>query len=162
MSIREILIDTIGHGEYEEYHFDLQRHTGKKQSLKKGNQVLNANDRMHYIVKSQISQYLRELAYGDVWANDLDNEYSPQNPKYTEENPCVIVITVNSPTKHKIDPPNIYPTVKALIDGMTDAGLWSDDNEEILQSMSFHSGERTENKKYRVTITIIPWRTENE
>ena len=30
--------------------------------------------------------------------------------------------------------------VKALVDGMTDAGLWSDDNHEIVKQMAFQYG----------------------
>lgn len=31
----------------------------------------------------------------------------------------------------RADPPNLWPTVKHLIDGMTDAGLWPDDDSTI-------------------------------
>lgn len=130
------------------YSFILQRRTGKNKTLNKGNQILNSNDRMHYIVKSQITEYLRTLSCQMV---SIDND----KEQYNEDNPCDVVITVHPPTKRRIDAPNFYPTIKALIDGMTDAGLWSDDNNHIIKSMTFVLGDVTDNKKYKFDISIV-------
>lgn len=43
------------------FTFELQRKSGNK-GIKGGNQMISTNDRMHPMVKSQISRYLRELA----------------------------------------------------------------------------------------------------
>lgn len=51
-----------------------------------------------------------------------------------------IRVTVCPPTRRKIDPPNLYPTVKALIDGLTDASFWEDDNFTHLLDTSFRYG----------------------
>lgn len=130
------------------YSFILQRRTGKNKTLNKGNQILNSNDRMHYIVKSQITEYLRTLSCQMV---SIDND----KEQYNEDNPCDVVITVHPPTIRRIDAPNFYPTIKALIDGMTDAGLWSDDNNHIIKSMTFVLGDVTDNKKYKFDISIV-------
>lgn len=132
------------------YSFILQRRTGKNKTLSKGNQVLNSNDRMHYIVKSQITEYLRKLSFQMV---SIDNH----KEQYNDDNPCDVVITVHPPTKRRIDAPNFYPTIKALIDGMTDAGLWSDDNNHIIKSMTFVLGDITDNKKYKFDISIVDY-----
>lgn len=132
------------------YSFILQRRTGKNKTLSKGNQVLNSNDRMHYIVKSQITEYLRKLSFQMV---SIDND----KEQYNDDNPCDVVITVHPPTKRRIDAPNFYPTIKALIDGMTDAGLWSDDNNHIIKSMTFVLGDITDNKKYKFDISIVDY-----
>lgn len=49
-------------------------------------------------------------------------------------------VTVCAPTRRRMDPPNFYPTVKALIDGLTDAAWWEDDNFSQLLEMSFRYG----------------------
>lgn len=63
--------------------------------------------------------------------------------------------TIYSPTKSKLDPPNLYPTVKAIIDGMTDAGIWTDDNHKVIKKLSFVYGGLSEEKgHYRLEFDI--------
>ena len=72
-------------------------------------------------------------------------------------NPLVIllVVTIYAPTKRRMDPPNFYPTVKALVDGMTDAGIWTDDNHEVIKYMVFKYGGLSGLKdKYRIEIEV--------
>lgn len=64
-------------------------------------------------------------------------------PVYSSDKPCKVLVTVYAPTRRRLDPPNLYPTVKALIDGLTDANLWPDDNHEVIKMMSFQYGVRT-------------------
>lgn len=49
-------------------------------------------------------------------------------------------LTVCPPTKRKVDPPNFYPTLKALVDGLTDASWWEDDEFSQLLEVSFRYG----------------------
>lgn len=49
----------------------------------------------------------------------------------------LIVTPIMPKATARYDPPNYWPTVKALIDGMTDAGLWPDDNGHIIPRTSF-------------------------
>lgn len=51
-----------------------------------------------------------------------------------------LTVTVCPPTRRRLDPPNLYPTVKALIDGLTDASWWADDNFMHLVETSFRYG----------------------
>lgn len=51
-----------------------------------------------------------------------------------------IRISVAPPTRRRIDPVNLYPTVKALIDGLTDVGWWEDDDFSHLLEISFVYG----------------------
>lgn len=51
-----------------------------------------------------------------------------------------ICATVCPPTRRRTDPPNFYPTIKALIDGLTDASWWEDDNFKKLLEVSFKYG----------------------
>lgn len=123
--------------------FELQRKSGKNSSLAKGNEMISANDRMHPIVKSQITRHLRDLAYN--MSEALDPPFSP-------EKPCKVDVIVFAPTNRRMDAPNWYPTVKALIDGMTDANILTDDNNTIIKKMSFAYGGLSGSKKYKLKI----------
>ena len=134
----------------KKFTFNLTRKTGKNNTLPKGNQILNSNDRMHHYVKGQITSYLRELGYAVV----TEQEGILWEPMYTVNKPCQILVTIHPPSKRRIDPPNLYPTIKALIDGMTDAHMWDDDDSDTIKMMSFTKGKITSNKQYKISIEV--------
>lgn len=137
-----------------EYEFILQRKTGKNKSLAKGNQILNSNDRMHYIVKSQITEFLRTLACQKVGVF--------KHHVYDTKNTCTVLVTVYPPTKRRIDPSNLAPTVKALMDGMTDANLWVDDSEDIVALVAYQFGKISNLKEYKIVLTITDYITDEK
>lgn len=49
-------------------------------------------------------------------------------------------VVIEAPTRRRFDPPNLYPTVKHIVDGMTDASFWEDDSFDQLVEMSFRAG----------------------
>lgn len=51
-----------------------------------------------------------------------------------------ITLTVCPPTARRMDPPNLYPTFKAMVDGLTDASWWVDDQFSNLLEVSFRYG----------------------
>ena len=124
--------------------FELKRKSGNK-GLKAGNEMISANDRMHPIVKAGITKHLRELGKNNT----------PQNVTFSKESPCTVTITIYPPTKRRMDAPNWYPTVKALIDGLTDGGLWTDDNNEVIQSLTFKFGGLSGSDTYKIEISAI-------
>lgn len=129
--------------------YELNRSSGKNSSLAKGNEMISSNDRLHHIVKSQITRHLREIAGETDFLADHD-----EVPRYTPENKCFIVVVVNPPTNRRMDSPNWYPTVKALIDGLSDAGIFEDDDDSVITSVTFIRGQKTDNKKYRLDLHI--------
>ena len=124
--------------------FELKRKSGNK-GLKAGNEMISANDRMHHIVKAGITKHLRELGKNNT----------PQNVTFSKEYPCNVTITIHPPTKRRMDAPNWYPTIKALIDGLTDGGLWTDDNNEVIQSLTFKGGGLSGSDMYKIEISVI-------
>ena len=122
--------------------FELKRKSGNK-GLKAGNEMISANDRMHHIVKAGITKHLRELGKNNT----------PQNVTFSKEYPCNVTITIHPPTKRRMDAPNWYPTIKALIDGLTDGGLWADDNNEVIQSLTFKCGGLSGSDTYKIEIS---------
>ena len=120
-----------------------------KTSLKQGNQMINANDRMHYRVKQGISAYLRGL--GEQLCPDI-------SAPYDKENPCHVTVYVHAPSARKQDPANWNPTLKPILDGFTDAGLWVDDNSDIVKYVTFAMGsyKTTPAKTYKLVIIVEP------
>ena len=76
-------------------------------------------------------------------------------PVYSPDKPCKVLVTVYAPTRRRLDPPNLYHTVKALIDGLTDANLWPDDNHEVIKEMSFrYGGGSGVPKKFKFVLEV--------
>ncbi|MCU0082223.1 hypothetical protein [Streptococcus danieliae] len=116
-------------------------------NTKKQKEMLNSNDRPHWTQKAKITARLRHL--GAIEGR------KGKTTTYTKQRPCGLVVTVFSPTKRRMDPPNFYPTVKALVDGLTDAGVWTDDNHEVIKYMTFQYGGLSGIKgKYRLEMEI--------
>jgi Holliday junction resolvase RusA-like endonuclease len=78
------------------------------------------NDRMHWARKAGITSKWRQA--GHMYARRQGVKgLAPSNVKVTFE--------VSDPRRRR-DPMNAVPTVKALIDGLVDAGVWPDDNQD--------------------------------
>lgn len=116
-------------------------------NTKQVKEMINSNDRLHSHVKAKKTAYLRKLG-----------KYQALNQKgkhFSKDRPCTVEVIIFSPTKRRLDPPNFYPTIKAIIDGFTDGNLWPDDNYEIIKAMTFRYGGLSGIKsKYRIEIEI--------
>lgn len=67
-----------------------------------------------------------------------------------------IIVWVFTPTARTIDPPNLAPTTKNLIDGLTDCGFWEDDNWTHLRSVDFRYGGQSGIKdNFKIVLDII-------
>lgn len=84
-------------------------------------EFLNSNDRRHHMAQAALVKLWRQ----DAWAryNALPNP----KPKPTSLATASLAIGTNKPDKRR-DPMNWWPTFKALIDGLTDAHVWPDDD----------------------------------
>lgn len=90
--------------------------------------LLNANIKYHYLDKGNRARKVRELAKST--GENLNIKF----------NKFKITVYVCPPTRRRMDPPNLYPTLKPIIDGLTDAGLWEDDDYTRLIEVSFRYG----------------------
>lgn len=136
-------------------NFKLKRKSGNK-SLKAGNEMLSANDNYHHHVKAQIIKHLRELSYKTFKEN-----YPTCEEYYDENNKCDVEIIIYTPTKRVGDVPNWYPTIKPIIDGLTDGGLWNDDNSKVIKRFIFDYGgvKKSDTKgetQYNIELRITP------
>lgn len=133
--------------------FELNRSSKGSQNLTTGNEMINANDRMHFHVRSKITEHLRSLA--NLEARQQVGDLSEEKI-FSEEHPCYVIVHIAPPTNRRMDPPNWYPTIKALIDGLTDMGMFADDNKNIITGFLFLGEPKTQNKKYRIVLELCP------
>lgn len=78
---------------------------------------MSANDRTHWAAKARSTKQLRSLGFIGARAK-----------KVRDLGTCHVTAWIGYPRNGKADPANASPTVKALIDGITDAGAWPDDD----------------------------------
>lgn len=128
------------------FEFWLPRNTKNK----KLNMVINSNDRDHNKVTGHMVSRIRKLAAYET-KTKKDKHMLPFSPK----RPCHLTVTVYKPTRRRLDTPNLYPTVKALVDGMTEAKIWTDDNDNVIKSTKFQLGGLSGKKGYyRFVLTV--------
>jgi crossover junction endodeoxyribonuclease RusA len=82
---------------------------------------LSMNDRMHWARRAGITSKWRQAAHMYARQQGRTGELGPSNVKVTFEVPDA---------GRRRDPSNAMPTVKALVDGLVDAGMWPDDNSD--------------------------------
>ena len=111
---------------------------------------LTSNGRYHHMDRAKRTHTLRHKAY-------ISALQALQSGELTHYDVLpLLVIQVGYSSRRRADPPNAYPTVKALIDGCTDAGLWDDDNSDIIQSCLFtRNKEKAPTGCYTITFTFI-------
>jgi crossover junction endodeoxyribonuclease RusA len=86
--------------------------------------TLSANGRQHWAQKARATRNLRTLA-----AHSADQQMVGRGIRYDRAH---LTVHVGWPTRHRRDVANISPTIKALIDGIVDAGLLPDDDDTHL------------------------------
>jgi len=91
--------------------------------------VLSSNDRKHFQVAAAVIHDLRALAR-------LTAVTERVKPMRT---PVRITITFGWPDRRRRDAPNLWPTVKPLIDGITDEGVLPDDNDTHVHATTFQA-----------------------
>lgn len=106
---------------------------------------LSANDRHHWREKAKRTKALREMGYVKAKAERV--------PAYTIAS---LAVYVGYPTSRRSDPANSYPTVKGLVDGMTDAGVWPDDDSAHLPLITFGRDPDTKTPgRYRLRMVLM-------
>jgi crossover junction endodeoxyribonuclease RusA len=81
--------------------------------------LLSMNDRKHWRPRAIAVHTWR--AYASAHGQALRSKGYP---------PSMVCVTLDVPDKRRRDPANFFPCVKAIVDGLVDAGLWPDDTPE--------------------------------
>lgn len=112
---------------------------------------LSANDRLHWAPKAKRTAALRLIGWAQ--GNSL-----PRNIGTTH-----VAAFIGYLRNGKADPANAAPTVKALIDGLVDAGVWPDDDSTHVIGPTYLRDPKTADGNYSVRLVLtpqdIPWLT---
>ena len=113
--------------------------------------MLNANRKLHHMTKATRAKWLRELAH----ERGVSLFPGGGDGAFLFDGPVEVSVTVCPTTRSRMDPPNVYPSVKALVDGLTDACWWEDDHWRFLPLMSFAYGGSSPVKGcYRLIVDV--------
>lgn len=109
---------------------------------------LSANKNLHWAPKAERTRGLRRMGKsGAIGCRSFDV--------------CHVAAFIGYPRNGKADPANAAPTVKALIDGMTDAGIWEDDDSTHVIGPTYLRDPKTSDGNYSVRLVLtdqdIPW-----
>lgn len=92
-------------------------------------------------------RFLRETSYQA--GKELKDEVGVHFDKFK------VVVTVMPPTRRRMDPANLWPTAKAIVDGLTDAEWWEDDDFKHLLEISFrYGGLSGERDTFKVKVVV--------
>lgn len=106
---------------------------------------LSANQRMHWAPKAKATRALRELGRAQGFR------------VRTTDQPTHVAAFIGYPSNGKADPANSAPTVKALIDGMVDAGVWPDDDSTYVIGPIYLRDPKTDTKGvHSVRLVLTP------
>lgn len=110
-----------------------------------------SNSRLHWAVKARKTKQLRMMAF--MQGRSLMNEQGLHRPVFDT---CGIEAVVAYPRNGRADPQNTSPMAKALIDGLTDAGYWPDDDStHVLKVAYTRSPMRSAKGCHIITLNII-------
>ena len=115
------------------------------------NEWISANDRLHWAQKAQRTKALRDRGAVMARAEHL--------PRYDTAHVAAFIGYLRG---GKADPANAAPTIKALIDGMVDAGVWADDDDLHVIGPTYLRDPKSDRPgHYRVRLVLteqtVPW-----
>lgn len=83
--------------------------------------LLTANQRLHWREKADRTRAIRSIAYYEAGMTN-------RSPAEREGGPLRCVVTIHYPDRRRRDAHNLMPTVKAAVDGIVDTGRWIPDD----------------------------------
>ena len=97
-------------------------------ALPPGLKLLNANQRIHHRVRSDLTAAIRSAAHTACSENEhMRAALAAANPGYVCERAYILGV-LHPGSRRRIDPANFYPSFKAAVDGLVDAGVLEDDD----------------------------------
>lgn len=107
---------------------------------------LMSNDRGHWTRRARLARAWRTAAQSAAYV-ELGL------PKARRRQPaCFVRVTFPVKVDRRRDSDGPAPTVKAIVDGLVDAGLWSDDTPEFVETLGSRFAKGTD----VVTVELIP------
>ena len=92
---------------------------------------MNANHRHHWSRKGRDTKAWRTAA----WAHARSENLAPRDRR------ARVIVVFHHADRRRRDVGNLAPTAKAIVDGLTDAGLWPDDSDAYVVGPDLRTGE---------------------
>ena len=109
------------------------------------NEWLSANGRTHWAEKARRTRALRTRA-----------AFTARNQHIQPVSIAHVTARIQYPTAGRADPGNASPTIKACLDGCTDAGVWEDDDHRHLVGPDYRRDTgRAPKHWHRVRLVIV-------
>ena len=115
--------------------------------LPAGTRLLSANGREHWAVRAAVTASLRNAAGWLARAQKI--------PRLDHAH---VLAVYEPPDRRRRDPANLYPSVKACVDGLTDAGAWADDDAAHVSGPDMRLGPVHPQGRLTLTVTELPAR----
>lgn len=108
---------------------------------------MSSNERRHWAVTMKRTKELRERA-----------GYQARLQLAVTAGPVLVTAFIQYPRNGRADPSNASPTVKPILDGITDAGIWADDDSETVIGPDFRREASATGVKglHRVRLVLTP------
>lgn len=110
------------------------------------------NWRAQYVRTNAVKQAAHLAATS--WKHELANQTS-WHALQRAEYPLHVTAVIHPRTYGRFDPENAAPMVKSILDALTHAGYWRDDNSHYILGPDYRAGERSTKKNtYQIDIHI--------
>ncbi|MFF4834058.1 hypothetical protein [Streptomyces sp. NPDC001315] len=97
-------------------------------ALPPGLKLLNANQRIHHRVRAELTSAIRGAAQAACSENEhMRAALAAANPGVVLQKAYILGV-LNPGSRRRLDPANFYPSFKAFVDGLVDAGVLEDDD----------------------------------
>ena len=106
--------------------------------------MINANHRRHRMATAALTA---------AWRRAAEHAANHHRLAPVAAFPVRVIVYVHAPTRRKYDAGNLHPTAKAIVDGLTDYGLWPDDDNDRVIGPDMRRGEHRKNRA-GVTVTL--------
>ncbi|MFH8619185.1 hypothetical protein ACH4E8_29545 [Streptomyces sp. NPDC017979] len=97
-------------------------------ALPPGLKLLNANQRLHHRVRAETTAAIRAAAMTACSENDTMRAALTAAGAAPVLHRAYILGVLHPPSRRRADPANWYPSFKAAVDGIVDAGVLEDDD----------------------------------
>ncbi|MGW3144885.1 hypothetical protein ACWDG1_09425 [Streptomyces sp. NPDC001177] len=124
-------------------------------TLPAGLRLLNANQRMHHKPKAKLTAAIRDAAMEAVSDNPaLMAALAAAKPGPLYERAHILGI-LRPATARRADPANWYPSFKAAVDGLVDAGLFDDDDHTRVVGPDMRLGEKVKGGQILLIVSSL-------
>lgn len=106
---------------------------------------ISANDRHHWADKARRTKQLRHMGWAVARAAQLGQLGTTH-----------VAAFIGYPRNGRADPANAAPSIKALIDGITDAGVWPDDDSTYVIGPTPLRGPKSPPGIHTVRLVLTP------